>query len=171
MGKKVIHQLVIAACLLAAGCSADSDSTPPDAASSIVDHGPAPDGPVALDGSSPDSSPAVDAKAPYTHESVTVQKVYQWSTSGKVMTLLDVREPGEYSDGHIANSINKPWNSGVLQKQLKQLPTDRPLVLYCRSGARSNNAATLLAKQGFSPVYDMTGGILVWTAASLPVKK
>ena len=86
------------------------------------------------------------------------------------MTLLDVREVSEVTAGHIAGAVNLPWTSGVLQKDHSKVPKDRPVVVYCRSGVRSNAAATFLQGKGYKPVYDMLGGMLAWQTAKLPVK-
>jgi len=48
---------------------------------------------------------------------------------------------------------------------------EKPVVVVCRSGARSANACALLGKQGFAEVYNLAGGMIAWQKASLPVKK
>ena len=119
----------------------------------------------------PDSVGAPDApSAPYKHEDVTVQTVQQWINSGKVMTLLDVREVFEYQSGYINGAINLPWNSGTLKASLGQVPQSKPVVIYCNSGNRSNSAAGFMVGQGYEPVYDMLGGITAWKAAGLPTQ-
>ncbi len=128
-----------------------------------------PDSAAQPDQTAPDLA-APDSAAPYTHENVSVSQVHQWIKAKKVMTLLDVREVSEVTAGHIAGAVNMPWNSGVLQKDFAKLPKDKPLVIYCRSGARSNASATFLEGKGFKPLYDMLGGMLAWQAAKLPVK-
>jgi rhodanese-related sulfurtransferase len=75
--------------------------------------------------------------------------------------LVDVRTPEEYAEGHIAGSVNIPLQG--LESRLAELPTDRPIVFYCRSGNRSAQAASILQGAGFAPVYDL-GGIIDWTA-------
>ncbi|MDX2140203.1 MAG: rhodanese-like domain-containing protein [Chloroflexota bacterium] len=74
--------------------------------------------------------------------------------------LVDVRTPEEYAEGHIAGSVNIPLQG--LENRLSEFPTDRPIVVYCRSGNRSAQAATILQGAGFTPVYDL-GGIIDWT--------
>ena len=80
------------------------------------------------------------------------------------LTVVDVREPSEYSDtrGHIPGALNYPWNSGVLEAQYGELPIDGPILVVCRSGGRSNQAANFLDSKGFSMVYDMQGGMSAW---------
>ena len=116
-------------------------------------------------------APDMAKPVPYVHEDISVQTLSQWLASGKALTLVDVREPSDFSGGHIAGAINLPWNSGVLQKSTAQIPSSKPVVVYCASGNRSNAAAMFLASQGLKPVYDMLGGISAWTAAGYPVVK
>ncbi len=71
--------------------------------------------------------------------------------------IIDVREPDEYSEGHIDGAINIPPDqllSGA--PQLSSIPKDTPLLLYCKSGARSNTASHILQAQGFN---NITNGI------------
>lgn len=81
--------------------------------------------------------------------------------------LLDVRTPEEYADGHIAGSINIPL--AELSTQLSQVPMNIPVVVYCRSGNRSAQAAALLKEAGYTQVLNM-GGIVDWVNAGYPVE-
>lgn len=93
--------------------------------------------------------------------------------------LIDVREPGEFQDGHLPGAINLP--RGVLEFQVDAHPAmacatapaladrGRPILLYCRSGGRAALAAQSLAAMGFSDVRSIAGGIQAWVEAGLPV--
>jgi rhodanese-related sulfurtransferase len=70
--------------------------------------------------------------------------------------VVDVRTPEEYASGHFRAAKNIPVQS--LASRASELPKNRPLVLYCRSGARSASAKRLLESLGFGDVYD-AGGI------------
>ncbi|PCH60017.1 MAG: sulfurtransferase [Gammaproteobacteria bacterium] len=85
--------------------------------------------------------------------------------------VLDVREDSEYADGHIINSIHIPLP--LLESRTAELKEykDRPLLVYCRSGNRSAQAASTLMKQGFTGVKKLSGGLLSWQSANLPVSK
>lgn len=85
--------------------------------------------------------------------------------------VLDVREDTEYKQGHLANAVHIPL--GQLGQRLKELEKykDRAVVAYCRTGSRSNSAAGLLRRQGFSTVFNLAGGIVAWQNANLPVTK
>ncbi|MCL4256575.1 MAG: rhodanese-like domain-containing protein, partial [Anaerolineae bacterium] len=80
--------------------------------------------------------------------------------------LLDVRRPDEFVGGHIAGAAN--ISVETLANNLSRVPKDVPIVLYCRSGNRSAQAADILAEAGYTEVYDL-GGIIEWQRLSLPV--
>ena len=70
-------------------------------------------------------------------------------------TVVDVRSPEEFRDGGYPGAINIPLN--VLAARLHQLPRDKPVVLYCASGARSGLAARHLKQSGFADVVNAGG--------------
>lgn len=67
-------------------------------------------------------------------------------------TLLDVRTPGEFADGHLDGALNVPVQA--LPAGAAELPKDRPVVVYCRSGRRSAAAAEMLRARGWE-VHDL----------------
>ncbi len=72
-------------------------------------------------------------------------------------TLLDVRTPEEFSDGHLENAININWYDANFVDQLKDIPKENTLYVYCKKGGRSAEAATLLDSLGYK-VIDLQGG-------------
>jgi rhodanese-related sulfurtransferase len=80
--------------------------------------------------------------------------------------LVDVRTPGEYQLEHIPGSRLLPLS--LLHQRSDELPKDRPIVCVCRSGARSQSAAELLAELGFADVSNLSGGMIGWKRAGLP---
>ena len=85
--------------------------------------------------------------------------------------LLDVRRPSEYAEGHLEGAQLLDWLSpSTFIEGLKHLDKQRTYYVYCRSGKRSNAAATYMLGQGFR-VRDMQGGYLRWTAEGRPVVK
>lgn len=82
--------------------------------------------------------------------------------------LLDVRTGGEFQSGHLAGAANIPVEE--LSRRLAELPTDMPIVLYCRSGNRSAAAARILREAGYQNVYDL-GGIIRWQAQGYPIER
>ena len=94
---------------------------------------------------------------------LTPVEVHDRLMAGEDLFVLDVREPGELeAGGHIIGAENRPWSSGVLQTNYADLPTDRPLVVVCRSGGRSAQASRFLDDQGFANVHNMLGGMSAW---------
>lgn len=93
--------------------------------------------------------------------------------------VIDVREPGEFVQGHLPGAINLP--RGVLEFGIEAHPAlacatspaladrDRAIVVYCLSGGRSMLAADTLQRMGFTRVRSMAGGINAWREAGLPV--
>lgn len=75
--------------------------------------------------------------------------------------ILDVRRPDEYATGHIPNAINVP-NENIGTDEISQLPNkDQLIMVYCRSGRRSKEAAEKLVKLGYTNIVEF-GGILDW---------
>jgi adenylyltransferase/sulfurtransferase len=76
--------------------------------------------------------------------------------------LLDVREPWEWSIGSLEafGALLIPLND--LPERLHEVPRDRSVVIYCRSGQRSETAARRLMEAGYPAVYNLRGGVLAW---------
>lgn len=85
--------------------------------------------------------------------------------------VLDVREPGEYAQGHIPNARLVP--AGQVEKRLGELEKfkDRPIIIHCQGGTRAGSACALLRKSGFTKVFNLQGGIGAWEQAGLPLTK
>lgn len=83
--------------------------------------------------------------------------------------LVDVRTPGEFSGGHLANAVNLDWSGGQLEASVRKLDKSKPVLLYCASGRRSAAAREHLMEQGFADVVDLQGGMHAWTAAGKPL--
>ena len=81
---------------------------------------------------------------------------------------LDVRAPREREQKRISGSVGMPLNH--LDERLSELPTDRPLLVYCAGGYRSAIAASLLERHGFKQVSEIAGGFAAWEAAKLPME-
>jgi molybdopterin/thiamine biosynthesis adenylyltransferase/rhodanese-related sulfurtransferase len=89
---------------------------------------------------------------------------------GKPLRLIDVREPHELAISHIQGAENIPL--GALAGQLSKLDSSEEIVLFCKSGNRSQRALELLVSAGFRKVKNLKGGINAWAREvdeSLPV--
>lgn len=80
--------------------------------------------------------------------------------------VLDVREPDEWNEAHIPGATLIPL--GELEGRLGELPKGEQIVVYCRSGNRSQTGAQILRKNGFGQTSSMAGGIKDWIAQGLP---
>lgn len=81
--------------------------------------------------------------------------------------ILDVRTPQEFAGDHIENAKNVNWLNADFVTNAATLDKTKPVFVYCKSGNRSNKAATKLSEMGFTTIYDLQGGILKWEAAGL----
>ena len=89
---------------------------------------------------------------------------YADAISGAKVQLVDVRTPNEFNGGHIKNAINIDFfDQSKFEKSFEKLDREKPVYLYCRSGARSQKAARKLVTIGFSKIYDLKGGYMLWT--------
>ncbi|HIF93529.1 MAG: rhodanese-like domain-containing protein [Myxococcales bacterium] len=81
--------------------------------------------------------------------------------------ILDVRSLGEYTAGHVPNAVNIPHDE--LASRLSDLDseTDRPIVVYCKSGHRAGMAASLLQDAGYEDLHHLTGDMNGWMAKGL----
>lgn len=75
--------------------------------------------------------------------------------------LIDVREPHEFKDGYIPGAKNIPLSQ--FNRRLAEIPQDKDLLLYCRSGMRSKQAARILGKNGYSKLAHLQGGMSAWS--------
>ena len=83
-------------------------------------------------------------------------------------TILDVRTPGEFTEGHIQNALNIDWNGASFDVQVSKLDKNKTVFVYCLSGGRSGSAANQLRSNGFKNVLELEGGMMAWRSAALP---
>lgn len=89
----------------------------------------------------------------------------------KEAVVLDVREADEFGGGHLLNAKHIPL--GKLRERVGELERQRekPLLVVCRSGQRSATACAVLGREGFAQVYNLSGGVMAWQKANLPLEK
>ena len=85
--------------------------------------------------------------------------------------IIDVRENNEYSSGHIINSIHIPLSSLKTRLDSIEKHKSQKIIVACRSGHRSSQACATLKKAGFEQVFNLSGGVMAWESASLPLIK
>jgi rhodanese-related sulfurtransferase len=96
----------------------------------------------------------------------TPQEVAQLWADGAIQ-LIDVRERHEHEAGRIAGT--RLIELGSLQREAGTIDPQPPIVFYCRSGGRSGMATEAFEQAGFD-AHNMTGGMLEWAAAGLPIE-
>jgi thioredoxin 1 len=100
----------------------------------------------------------LDAKAFHQKMNATSEKA-----------ILDVRSPGEFVGGSIDGAVNMDYNGESFESDVAKLDKGKTYFVYCLSGGRSGSAAKYMRSAGFSEVYDMSGGLLVWQKEGLPL--
>lgn len=104
------------------------------------------------------------ADASYSQITQEEAKVMMGKDDGHI--IVDVRRQDEYDTGHIPGAILIP-NESISDKQLEELPDLNQIILvYCRSGRRSKEAAQKFADMGYTNVYEF-GGIIDWTGETV----
>ena len=83
--------------------------------------------------------------------------------------VLDVRSPEEFVSGYVPGAVNIPHDQ--LASRLTEVPKDKEIVLYCRSGRRAALAADVLAANGYSRLEHLEGDIAAWVEKGRPVEK
>jgi len=102
-------------------------------------------------------------------EDITAEELRQFikSKNEKDYVLVDVRQPAEYTDGHIPGAKFMPLNEFV--SDLSGLPQERDLVFYCHMGGRSLAAASMASEEMVTnkKIYNLTGGIMAWEGRTI----
>jgi rhodanese-related sulfurtransferase len=104
---------------------------------------------------------------PMSDGDYTVQEVAAILDAGDDVQLIDVREQYEHDAGHIAGGRLIVLTD--LSAQAGTIDPHRPVIVYCRSGSRSAMASAALRQAGYD-AHNMTGGMLDWEAAGLPIE-
>ena len=95
-----------------------------------------------------------------TYHKISAEEAYEMMASQEVV-VMDVRTREEYDGGHIENAVLVP-NESIGSEMPEALPDkEAPLLVYCRSGRRSKDAAEKLLALGYQSIYDF-GGVIDW---------
>jgi hydroxyacylglutathione hydrolase len=101
-----------------------------------------------------------------SYQVTTAAQIAAAVAAGEV-TVIDVRQAHEWDSGHIPTALHLML--GYLPQRIAEIPTGKPILVQCRSGARSAIGASILQAHGISKVINLTGGITDWILAGLPV--
>jgi molybdopterin/thiamine biosynthesis adenylyltransferase/rhodanese-related sulfurtransferase len=103
-----------------------------------------------------------DARSAAAGHTITPLELKQKIDAGDDFLLVDVREPHEYEIVKIPGSVLIPKDRILSGAAFAELPQDKPLVLHCKSGARSAEALAALHQAGFKDAVHVGGGVLAW---------
>ena len=95
-------------------------------------------------------------------QNITPEEVKQRIDSGEQLNIVDVREPHEHADFNIGGTLLPLGQIQVMQVDEIEDLKDKEVIVYCRSGNRSGQAAMILETLGFQNVKNLTGGMLEW---------
>jgi len=111
--------------------------------------------------------PSYDLSITNEYANMSVSQAKQMIESNFDLVILDVRTWEEYISGHIKNATLIPLDE--LEGRLGELDSQKPTLVYSRSGGRSITASQILVDHGFIEVYNMLGGITAWINAGYPI--
>jgi hydroxyacylglutathione hydrolase len=106
-----------------------------------------------------------EAKVPQ----ITVHDLATMREEQPDLVVVDVREPAEWDDGHIAGAIKIPMGQAV--ERMREIPADRPKAVLCAGGLRSSSVISALMRAGMTGMYNVAGGMREWSKAGYPAVK
>ena len=152
--RTVLTALTVGVAAVGLTACGDSDDTAPVAEA------------ASLDENAPDGDGAVEAVPFGPVDPATAASLAQ----DESITVIDVRTPEEYAEGHIEGATLLDFYEPTFADQLAELERDGTYLLYCRSGNRSGQAASMMSELGFDQVYDLQGGVVAYGSAGLPLE-
>jgi rhodanese-related sulfurtransferase len=94
--------------------------------------------------------------------------VEEFAKHAETAQVVDVRTPGEWSEGIMEGAIMFDFYEDDFQKNLESLDKEKPVAVYCKVGGRSGQAMSKLNEMGFKEVYNLDGGMDAWKSAGKP---
>jgi rhodanese-related sulfurtransferase len=102
---------------------------------------------------------------------ISPQNLKQMIDNKEQITVIDIREDHELSDGYIPTSIH--LSKGIIERDIEQLIPDlhTPILVYCSGGFRCALVADSLQKMGYTQIFSLNGGLRSWMDAGYPIQK
>jgi rhodanese-related sulfurtransferase len=97
------------------------------------------------------------------------RRVTETEPGGAPAALIDVRERWEYDEVRAPEARLIPMSQ--LMQRVSEIPMDREVLVVCHTGQRSQRVAVFLARQGYTRLGNVRGGMEAWEAAGLPVER
>jgi rhodanese-related sulfurtransferase len=85
--------------------------------------------------------------------------------------IIDIRTPEEFDSGYIEGAVNINYYSATFVDDLHGLDKTKTYLVYCRTGRRTADAVSIMARQGFGQIYRIKGDIIKWKSDRLPLLK
>ena len=101
-----------------------------------------------------------------TMANVTAPELARRLAEDRDLVVLDVREPAEWMDGHVAGARHIPMRE--VADRIAEIPRDRTVAITCAGGARSSVVGSMLLARGFTDLVNVWGGMTGWVQAGLP---
>lgn len=95
-------------------------------------------------------------------ENISVEELKKRMDAGEQLNIVDVREPNEHEEFNIGGKLVPLGEIRSMQIDDLEPLKDEEVIVYCRSGNRSGQAAMLLETMGFSNIKNLTGGMMAW---------
>ncbi len=127
---------------------------------------------LAQDPTTPATAPAQATAPAATLRTIDQQALLdRIAARDRSLLILDVRTAEEYAQGHVEGAVHIPYDQLPQRAAEIEAAKDQDVVLYCRSGRRSELAAETLHEKGFTRLLHLEGDMLAWEAAQRPLVK
>lgn len=103
-----------------------------------------------------------NTKSQSQSDAIKVLTPIEFKEKAANQTIIDIRTPQEYRQGHIDGAVNINYYDSNFMEQIAKYDKNQPIFIYCRSGNRTSPASRKMADFGFKEIYDLDGGILYW---------
>jgi rhodanese-related sulfurtransferase len=100
---------------------------------------------------------------------VDVEKAAEVLEADAEVTVLDLRTPDEFAEGHLKGAVNVDFLDSTFESELAKLDPTKPYLVHCASGRRSGQSMAVFEKLKFTKIYQLTSGYKGWVAAGKPV--
>ncbi len=102
---------------------------------------------------------------------VDVEKAAQLLAGDPTITVIDVRTPEEFAEGHLKGAVNLDFNADDFEEKVSKLDPSKPYLVHCAAGGRSGQSMELFEKFKFSRIFHLESGYRAWVEAGKPVEK
>jgi rhodanese-related sulfurtransferase len=102
---------------------------------------------------------------------ISPEKAYKMINDDGNYTIIDIRKPSSYKDGHIKNAISIEFHPNTFVKDISKIDRKNSIIIYCNSGKITGKAKPIINDLKFKNFHIIAGGLKAWKAKSLPIVK